>query len=394
MSGSHAVRLVAAREIRERLRSKAFRTSTLITLALILAAAILPGIAFNDEATSYDVGVVGEVPPGFAAALDEAAAAFGDSVVDVRELDDAAAAETLVTDGELDAAVVDTTSILVDEEIDPELGAIIQTAHRQLAGAAAIEGTGLSGAEAAAALNPEPLDVDALDPPSDESNQREGVSFFGTVLLFGQIFGFGFWVASGVVEEKSSRVMEVLLAKLTPTQLLTGKVLGIGLLAFAQLLVFIGIGLGAATASGTIDLPAEIIPTALVVLAWFVLGFAFYACLFAMGGALASRTEELQSTIGPITFIAMISYFGAVYANGSPDSVLARVISVLPPSAPLAMPVRIATGDAALWEIGLAIVLLLGAVALLLPLTARVHAGAALFTRGQLKLGQALRRAE
>ncbi|MBA2497981.1 MAG: hypothetical protein H0V33_12985, partial [Acidimicrobiia bacterium] len=151
MTGSHAVRLVAAREIRERLRSKAFRTSSVITLLFILAAAILPGLlASDDEATTYDVGLVGDAPPGFASALDEVAAAFGDSVVEVRELDDAAAAETLVTDGELDAAVVDTTSILVAEEIDPELGAIIQTAHRQSAGAAGLEGTGLSGAEAAA----------------------------------------------------------------------------------------------------------------------------------------------------------------------------------------------------------------------------------------------------
>lgn len=395
MTRSHAVRLVAAREVRERLRSKVFKTSSIITLLFILVAAILPGVLDDDgKPTTYDVGVVGEVDEGFAPALGEVAAALGDSIIEVREVDDVAAAEALVTDGELDAAVIDTTSIVVDEEVDPELGAIIQTAHRQLASAGALEGSGLAGDEAAAALNPEPLAVDALDPPTDDSDQREGVASVGTLLLFVQIFGFGYWVASGVVEEKSSRVMEVLLGKVSPTQLLTGKVLGIGLVAFAQLLVFVGVGLGAATASGSLDLPAEVVPIALVVLGWFVLGFALYACLFAMGGALASRTEELQSTTGPITFIAMASYFGAIFANGSPDSVLGRVISVLPPSSPLTMPVRIATGDAAVWEIGLAVALLVGAVALLLPVTARVHAGAALFTRGQLKLGQAMRRAE
>ena len=115
------------------------------------------------------------------------------------------------------------------------------------------------------------------------------------LVLFGQLLVYGIWVATGVVEEKTSRVIEVLLATVKPGHLLAGKIIGLGLLGFAQILVVTAVGLGAAAAAGAIELDGDVLTAALLALAWFVLGYAFYACAYACAGALVPRQEELQS---------------------------------------------------------------------------------------------------
>ncbi|HEX2119616.1 MAG TPA: ABC transporter permease, partial [Acidimicrobiales bacterium] len=205
------------------------------------------------------------------------------------------------------------------------------------------------------------------------------------------LLGFGYWVASGVVEEKASRVVEILLAKAPAAQLLAGKIVGIGVLGLVQLVGFVVLGLVVASASGSVDLPPETVPVAIQVVAWFVLGFAFYSCLFAMGGALASRAEELQSTTTPLSFLAMGSFFAAIFAGGDPDGPVARVATFLPPSAPLVLPVRVAAGEVSAGTVVLSVAIVLVSIAAVVALAARVYAGGAMHLRGQLKLRAALR---
>jgi ABC-2 type transport system permease protein len=119
------------------------------------------------------------------------------------------------------------------------------------------------------------------------------------MLLYGQIFGYGYWVASGVIEEKSSRVVEILLSTARAGDLLAGKIIGIGLLGFAQLTVTAIVVLGLALVTGVIDLPAGTLTAVLGVLFWFLIGYSLYSCVFAVSGALVSRMEELQNTTAP-----------------------------------------------------------------------------------------------
>lgn len=172
----------------------------------------------------------------------------------------------------------------------------------------------------------------AIDPPDAEQEERSGLVAFGVFLLFGQIFGYGFWVASGVVEEKASRVVEVILSKVRPSELLAGKVLGLGALGLAQLVVLLGVGLGAAVAAGTVDPPPGLARAAAEVGLWFVLGYAFFACACAcacacaVAGAVASRQEELQNSASPPSLVPFGS-FAAVAATAALVPVAARAYS-------------------------------------------------------------------
>lgn len=385
-SGRRAVALVIRRELSERTRQRSFAISTGVTLLIVLAIAILPGLG-DDGPTTYDVGVAGDSGAPLADALLQVD--LGPTVtVKIRELATRAEAERLVKAGTLDAAV-DGDSVIVDEELDGELEALVQLASRDVRTQQALEAAGVSGHEATAITDPPALETVALDPPDRERDDRRTLVTFGVFFIFGQIFGYGFAVASSVVEEKSSRVVELLLAKIRPSQLLTGKIIGVGALGFAQLLLFIMVGLVAAAAAGSIDMPPGVPTAAALVLGWFILGFTFYSALFAMAGAVASRVEELQNTSSPITAVIMSGYVAAIMTAGEPGSAVAQVASFIPPYTPLVMPIRIAAGEAAGWEIAVATALTLLASVIVVRLAARVYAGGALRTRGRIKLKEA-----
>jgi ABC-2 type transport system permease protein len=385
-----AVRLLVARELDERLRSKGFIVSTLVTLLIVAGVAVLPALLDDDGPTTFDVGVV-DAGAGVRAAVEAAATAAGVEVdlVDV----DADEGERLVENDELDAVLVDGGELLVHEEIDDRLMTVAQAAAAEVAGRAALADAGVSDAEAALALHPEPLAVRALDPPDPDEDTRDGLVFVGTMLLYGQLFGFGFWVASGLVEEKSSRVGELLLTKVRPGDALAGKVLGIGIIGLAQLLLFVVVGLGIAVAVGSVDLPPGTAGVALSVLAWFVLGFGFYSCLFAIGGALASSVEELQSTTSPVTMVVVASFVVALVAARDPSGVAAVIGTYVPTTSPMVLPIRQAAGEVAWWEMVASVAILLATTVVAVRVAARAHAGAALHVRGAMKLRDALRAA-
>ena len=393
MTRFEVIRIVAGREIGERIRSKAFRISAGISVAFILAVAILPGVFDDEGTTTYDVGVFGEGSTALAERLPAVAAFDDDVAVDVRRLAGEDEGRRLVESGELDAAVGDG-QVVVERDLGDRLGFIVQEANRQVAGEAALAGAGVRGEAAARILAPEPLEVQALDPESEEETTKEGLVFVGTLLLYGQLLGFGFWVSSGVVEEKASRVVEVLLAKAPASQLLAGKVVGIGIVGLAQLVGLVVIGLLAAAVTGSVDLPRETVPVAAQVVAWFLLGFALYSCLFAVAGAIASRAEELQSTTMPLTFLTMGSFFAAITSGGAPGGPVAKVATFIPFSAPMVLPIRVAAGEIELWEVLVSVAIVLASIVGAMKLAGRVYAGGAMHLRGQLKVRQALRAQE
>jgi ABC-2 type transport system permease protein len=393
VSRTQLIRLVAGREILERVRSKAFRISGGLSLAFILAVAILPGVIGDGGPTTYEVGVFGAGSDTLAERLPVVADFDDDVEVDVRRLSSEDEGRRLVSSGDLDAAVGDGR-VVVEEDLGDRLGFILQEANRQVAGEAALAGAGVRGDAAARILAPEPLAVQPVDPQSEEDGTKEGLVFFGTLLLYGQLLGFGYWVSSGVVEEKASRVVEVLLAKAPPNQLMAGKVVGIGVVGLVQLVGLVVIGLLAAAVTGSVDLPPETPGVAAQVVGWFVLGFALYSCLFAMAGAIASRAEELQSTTTPLTFVIMGSFFAAVTTGGDPSSQVAQIATFIPFSAPMVLPIRVAAGEVELWAVLVSVAIVLASIVVAMRLAGRVYAGGAMHLRGQLKLRQALRAQE
>jgi ABC-2 type transport system permease protein len=281
------------------------------------------------------------------------------------------AARAQLEDGTLDA-VVDRGSIRTKGKPDAQLVALLQAAH-------------------GSASAPPPLRVATLEPVNSRADEEAGIAFLVGLLLYGQLLTYGFWVASGVVEEKASRVIEVILSAVRPRQLLTGKVIGLGLLALGHLCAIGIVGLLVGAAAGAIHLTGSLVGAAALAILWFIAGYAFYSCLFACAGALVPRQEELQSTTMPLTLLILVSFFLSFAVNDNPDGTLAHVTAFLPMTAPLTMPGRIITGDAPAWEVVASFAITLAAAAALIPLAARIYEGGVLRTGSAVKLRDAWR---
>ena len=269
----------------------------------------------------------------------------------------------------------------------------MQTAGREVRQAEALDRAGLSDTEVQRALNPPPLRVSTTETVDPDRDRKGSFAFIAVLALYTQLLTFGYLLASGVVEEKASRVVEVLLATIQPRDLLAGKIVGLGLLGFGQTLLIAACGLIAATATGALDVDGDIVLASALAVGWFVLGYAFYAGLFACAGALVPRQEELQSSMTPLTMLILISFFISFAVLENPDGTLAVVTSFIPFSAPMTMPPRIALGEASTVEIVAAFAITAAAAAALIPLSARIYSGAVLRTGSAVKLRDAWRAA-
>jgi ABC-2 type transport system permease protein len=379
------VRLVAAREISARIRDKNFIISSAVILLLLLGTLGLQ-VALNAGGETTRIGVVGD-GPALTAALEAQATAL-DADVEVTEFADEDDARAAVEAEDVDGAVVAGSGhpeLVVQQSAGGTLQAVVQGAVAQLAVAQQLADAGITELQV-----PE-VAVTALDPDADEEGQRVVVAIIGVGVLYGLLILFGQFVAQGVVEEKASRVVELLLATMKPWQLLAGKIVGLGLLGLAQIVVVAVVGVVGALAFDLVDIPGELIGTAVSVVVWFVLGYAFYAAIFAVAASLVSRQEDLGTVVMPTTLVLVVAFIIGIQAASDPDGSLATITSLLPGLSPLVMPVRLAAGDVALWEIGLAVVLMLVAIGLIVRLGGRVYAGALLRTSGRTKLREALR---
>jgi ABC-2 type transport system permease protein len=379
--------IVARREFVERGRDRGFLISTAITLLVLVGVIVATSVLGGGE-TRYRLGAVDDARQ--VAERSVQAAQLLDVDVELVTASDDAAAVAAVRDGRLDAAVIGGTEIVVRSEPPTELVGIVQAVSQRMRTEDALRGSGLSDDQIRAALDQAPLGIRALEPVDDRRRENSAVAFVGVLALYGQLFAYGYWVAAGVVEEKSSRVVEVLLATVRPSQLLRGKILGIGVLGLLQLLLIGVVGLIAAQTVGSLDFPSGAIATIGIVLVWFVFGFFFYAGLFAVAGSIVPRQEDLQSTMTPLTLLIVGSFLIGLNAIGNPSSTLATVASLLPPSAPLVMPSRIVLGETSLLGALLSVAITVGATVALVPLATRIYS-AAVLRPGRVRIRQALR---
>ena len=383
-----AMVLVARREFLQRARDRSFFVSTGITIGIIVLVVVFPR-ALNFGSDQYAVAFPG--PDGGAMrTVAQTQAELADVDLTVVAVADPAEAEALVRDGELDA-YVDGDAMIVERDLPSSLRAVVENAHRAVAGTRALEEAGIDPDQVASALDTARLELVTLDPEADERTTRGGIAFIGALVLYGQLLGYGFWVALGVVEEKSSRVVEVLLSAIPARALLAGKVLGIGLLGLTQLLVISVVAVGAATLAGSLALEASMLQPIGLVLGWFVLGYVAYACLSAAAAARVSRQEELQNATTPLTMLAMVSFFASFYVFFNTGGAGPTVVSLIPPVSALAMPIRMARGDATPWEVGLALVLMVGLIVSLVVVAGRVYEGAVLRMGAKVPLAEAWR---
>jgi ABC-2 type transport system permease protein len=290
--------------------------------------------------------------------------------------------ERAVRDGSVDVLVADGRRLEWRRQNDEQLRAVVTGAIQLMAMRDRAAEAGISQDRMLAILAPVAVKNVEIGTAAGRSPDDETAAFIMTIVLFMTITTYGAMVLSGVVEEKASRVVEVLLARMPARNLLAGKIAGIGLLGLGQITVTAGIALAAASAVDTFDVPAVRGTVLAWIIVWFVLGYALYATAFGALGSLASRAEDAQS----VSVVLIAGYFVSFAAIGSPNTIWARAVSYFPVTAPLAMPNRLAMGVAAWWEPLVAVALTLAAIAGLVWVGGRVYSRAVLHTGPSLKL--------
>jgi ABC-2 type transport system permease protein len=373
VSRGRAIWLVARRELLERGRSRAFLFSVILSIAIVLAGIFLPSLIGGGAGASH-LGIVGEPPANLVDGLAGTAKAVGQQLT-IDRVPDVATGEARVRDGSLDAILVippdgSMPSYVVKSRSNPLLQQVV----------------------AAAFTSPPQLSLRELEPPDPNRDISFAFANVGVILLFISIFTFGTWVLTGVVEEKQSRVVEVVLATIEPRDLLIGKVLGIGVLGLVQLVLMVSVGLTAGVAAGRFTLPPTTGSAVAMVFLWFVLGYAFYSTALGVLGALASRMEEASNASSPVSFIAMAGYFfSLIVALNDPAGTAARIATFVPPVSPMVVPLRAALGAIEPWEIAVSALVMVAAIWALFVVGGRVYSGAVLQTGARMRLRDAWR---
>lgn len=348
-----ATMLVAEREILSQLRSKAFIISTGITLALVIGGIILSSV-LGGHAEATPIAVVGPVP----------ATVAGSELVEVTEAADRDEAEGLVRSGDVDAALVPDDSpvgfalIALDEAPD--------------------------GLVAALSVSPQ---VELLEPAETPTGLRLLVGLaFGLVFMIA-VLGSGAAIMQNTVLEKQSRIVEILLAAVPARALLAGKILGnsvIGVGTAAAMSAAAALGLAITGQSDLLDLLSAPLIWFVV---FFIFGFVLVASVFAAGAALVSRQEDTGTVMTPAIMLVMIPYFGVVFFGDDP--LIMTILSYVPFSAPVAMPVRLFFGEAQWWEPLVSLGLLVAATALVALVASRIYTNSLLRMGSRVPLREA-----
>ncbi len=344
--------LVATREIRERVRARSFKVVTALLLAAVAGAIILP-VALKGSGHPQHIGTVGALSGPQRAAIAAAAKAVGTSADFVAE-QDRASAEADLRSGRIDLAVIEGQKVMAKKAVTPTettaTARLAYTAAAELGVLRSFAQAGLSPGQVATITSGKPLPVTSVEPPSSRSGPARATSLIGIIIVFIMLSQYETWTLIGVMEEKSSRVVEVLLATVRPMQLLGGKVLGIGTVAMAQAGVLLAFALVLAKVAGSDLLQGSGPLTLAAALVWLLFGYAFYCWVYAAAGSLAERQDQVQTLALPLSLPMVLGYVMAITAASSGHaSVFFQVLAYLPPTAPFAMPVLVGLGAVSWW---------------------------------------------
>lgn len=340
---------IARREVVVRGRDRATFVGTGVTLLILAAIILLPSVFGGTTQISF----AGDAK--VRAAAERLQDAFDVDVIDAPA-------------GERPDVAVRGGTIAVSADAPDGAVPLAQEASRQVR---------------AKAPDPPPLPVRRN---GDDTDAKKSFATVALILLYTQLIGYGFLVATGVVEEKASRIVEILLAVVRPRELLFGKVLGIGLVGLVQLLLIGTVGLALAAVSGQAHVGGDELATLPIVLAWFLLGYALYAGAFALAGSLVPRQEDIQSVTTPLILVLLASFFLGFQAVDDPGGGLAAVLTFVPVSAPLVTPVRMIAGGVGALEVLASIAVVVASTYAVVAFAARVYGTAVLQTGGRVRL--------
>ena len=354
---TQSVVLVAEREITTRLRSKSFLITTGILLLLVLGGVIAGGI-FSQQAGTTTVATIG-------ALSDDVSKLPG---VEVTTVVDRAEAEALVSEGTVDAAVLPaaegaaTPAIVIANSEVPSL--LVQWLS----------------------VSPEVILLD----PENESSPLSYIAAVGFgIIFFISGMTFGPMIAQSVVEEKQTRIVEILMSAVPVSALMAGKVIGNSLLAFAQIIAIAALAVVGLSVTGQAEVLSLLGAPLLWFVGFFIVGFVLLAALFAAVGAMVSRQEDLSSAMTPVTMLIMLPYFAFIFFNDNPT--VLTVMSYIPFSAPVGMPMRLFLGTAEWWEPLIALVLLLVTTGLAVLLGARIYNNSLLKVGSRVSWSEAIK---
>jgi ABC-2 type transport system permease protein len=350
-----SVSLIAGREITMRVRSKAFLISTGVLMLAVLASVVL-GSIFGAQSDPTKVAVVA----GAASVVE------GNDELEAVPAADDAEAEQLLRDGEVEAIVTPAAS-------DP-LGITV---------------IGLDSPpdSVVSALSVRPT-VEVLEPAAVDPTLAYLVAFGFGLVFFMSAITFGTTISQSVVEEKQTRVVEILLSTVPARALLTGKVIGNSVLALGQILAIAVLAILGLILTGQRVLLGGLGTSVIWFVVFFAVGFVMLASLFAATSAMVSRAEDIGSVTTPVTMLVMVPYFLVIFFNDNPT--VLTIMSYVPFSAPVGMPMRVFLGDAQWWEPYVSLVILLATAALAVAIGQRIYRNSLLKTGPRVRLAEAL----
>ncbi|GAA1923012.1 ABC transporter permease [Microbacterium aoyamense] len=347
--------LVAEREIGSKLRSKSFLISFGILFAIALVGVVWLGFTAKND-TGTPVAVTADAEQYVQA----------DAGLNITPVADRAEAEALVTAGDVDAAIVgdasSPTGFTVVAESDVSSTLLLSLAQL---------------------------------PPTELLNPEAATNFLGYIAAigFGIIFlfsaqTFGSTIAASVVEEKQTRVVELLISAIPVRALLAGKVIGNTILAMGQLLILAAIAIVGLTITGQTELLQGIGAPIAWFAVFFLFGFILLAALFAAAASMVSRMEDIGSTTTPLLLLIMAPYFLVIFFWNNPT--VLTIMSYVPFSAPVGMPMRMFLGQAEWWEPLLSLAILIATCIAAILLGAKIYQNSLLRMGARVKLREAL----
>lgn len=376
--------IVARREVMAKLTDKGFWVSTIVMLVMIIGAFAISFIFSSGESTTT-VGVTDDDGARVVALAAQGSPGLESVQVPADEL------EAQVADEEVDLGLVrgeDGWSVLVTD-YGNQTAMILQQAAESFTIQDNAEALGVDMADLNAGTTVEFVIVGA-EAGNDSAMVAVITGFVFSILFFISAMTYGLQIAQSVVEEKESRIVEILVAAIPVRQLLWGKVVGNSLMALGQLVLLLGVGVIGMMQTEYADLLPMIVPSMGWFVVFFLFGFAALACLWAATGALATRVQDLSNATTPLMMILMAAYFAGLFASGT----AAQVLAYVPIVSSIMMPQQLLLGESTWLDAVVALALTTAFMAVAVWFGERIYRRGVMNTSGVMKWSQALKSAE
>jgi ABC-2 type transport system permease protein len=400
---------VTRREFLARVRSRWFLFSTLVVPVLFLGAMILPAVLVDRSVDDPKPILV--IDPAGSGIADQLIESLRTSEIPAELLVDRGRRTTLdpsnldslrsrIISGQASAEaerpaawlylppdVIETgTAVLVeDRDTGPVLRRRVSSVLQEVVTTARLEQAGVGAATIDGALRPTSLSVEPLSAEDGPAGLRQALGFLFAMALYVMFIVYGQMIARGVLEEKTSDIVEILISSLRPWEMMLGKILGIGGVGLTQVAIW-GVVIAVASMFGLagaapalaelgLDISGVAVPWDLILwsLVYFVTGYLLYSGVFAAAGALVTSEQDVQQVLIPALMPIILPILVLPAAMQTPDAPWVVAMSLFPFFSPILMPMRIAASHVPLWQSALAVVLLLAATLVLAWAAGRIY---------------------